>query len=204
MFVNNKNNKRDRILKAAVQIFARKGFYNSKVAEVARQAGVADGTIYLYFKNKDEILISIFEEEMGNFIAGIKSEVFAEEGSVSRLKKFIHTHLQFVRKNPNLAQVFQVELRQSNRFIKEYTGSKLKEYLDVIGTLIIQGQEEGSIRQDIHPGLVKRALFGALDEIATEWVLSRGGNHDLDESAEQVARIFIDGVIAPRRDSSGG
>lgn len=189
-----KENKRNRILKAAVKVFSRKGFYNAKVAEIAKKAGVADGTIYLYFKNKDEVLISIFEEEMENFIGRTRAEIAAASDSIEKLKIFIRTHLNFVKKNPQLAQVFQLELRQSNKFIKEYTGSKLKEYLDLIGTIISQGQREGTIRPDIHPGLAKRALFGALDEIATHWVLLKNSKYDLEQSAEQIAEIFIHGV----------
>lgn len=189
-----KENKRARILKAAVKVFSRKGFYNAKVAEIAKNAGVADGTIYLYFKNKDEVLISIFEEEMENFISRARKEIAVANDCIEKLKIFIRTHLNFVKKNPQLAQVFQLELRQSNKFIKEYTGSKLKEYLDLIGAIISQGQQDGTIRRDIHPGLAKRALFGALDEIATHWVLLKNSKYDLEQSAEQIAEIFIRGV----------
>ncbi|MFQ5603303.1 MAG: TetR/AcrR family transcriptional regulator [bacterium] len=192
-----KEDKRSRILKAAVKVFAQKGFYNSKVADIAKNAQVADGTIYLYFKNKDDILISIFEEEMGEFITRTKLEIAREHDLIAKLEKFIHTHLNFVKKNPKLAQVFQLELRQSNRFIKEYTGSKLKEYLNLIGDLIVEGQNQAIFRSDIHPGLVKRALFGALDEIATHWVLLKNGKYDLEQSAHQIAEIFIRGVAAP-------
>ncbi len=186
--------KRTRILKSAVKVFAQKGFYHAKVSEIAKRAGVADGTIYLYFKNKDEILISIFEEELGKFIAEVQEEIAAETDLIAKVRKYIHAHLRFVKQNPKLAQVFQLELRQSNRFIKEYSGSKLKEYLNLVGNLIEQGQREGLFRSDIHPGLAKRALFGALDEIATHWVLLKNGRYDLEESANQIAEIFVGGL----------
>ncbi|MFQ5772305.1 MAG: TetR/AcrR family transcriptional regulator [bacterium] len=188
------DNKRTRILKAAVKAFAKKGFYNAKVSDIAKNAKVADGTIYLYFKNKDDILISIFEEELGTFLLLAKNEIDLETDILDKLKTFIHAHLNFVKKNPKLAQVFQLELRQSNKFIKEYTGSKLKEYLNLIGNLIEQGQSQGIIRTDLHPGLVKRALFGALDEIATHWVLLKNGKYDLEQSANQIADLFIQGL----------
>ncbi len=187
--------KRTKILKAAVQVFAKKGFYNAKVAEIAKRANVAAGTIYLYFKNKDEILISIFEEEMENIIAEINQSVITEKNSLKKLETFIHKHLEFVRKKPALAQVFQVELRQSNKFIKEYTGSKLKEYLDMLGRIVEEGQKAGTMRDDLHPGLVKRAVFGALDEIATHWVLAKNGKVDLEESAHQVSGLFKHALI---------
>ena len=93
-----------------------------------------------------------------------------------------------------MAQVFQLELRQSNKFIKEYAGSKLKEYLNVAGDIIEEGQRQGVIRKDIHPGLIKRALFGSLDEVATHWVLMKNGKYDLEKSAEQIADIFLSGI----------
>jgi len=185
-----KPDKRVRILNAAVQIFAKKGFYNTKVSEVAKRAGVAAGTIYLYFKNKDEILISIFEEEMESILTEITDAVALESASLKRLERFIYKHLEFVQKRPALAQVFQLELRQSNKFIKEYTGSKLQEYLNVIAHIVEQGQLDGTIRGDLHPSLVKRAVFGALDEIATHWILSKNGKVDLQQSARQITVLF--------------
>ena len=192
--MNTKVDKRKRILNAAVAIFAKKGFYNAKVADIAKKAGVADGTIYLYFKNKDEILIMIFEEEMEKVIAEVKAEVFAEDDILNNIRKFILAHLRFVKKNPRLAQVFQLELRQSNKFIKEYTGTRLQEYLNIISDIIQEGQQQGVLNPAFHPGLVKRALFGALDEVATHWILSKNGKYDLDESAQQLIQIFISGL----------
>ena len=189
-----KDDKRARILKAAVKVFAQRGFYNAKVSQIAKHAGIADGTIYLYFKNKDEILISIFEEEMAKFIFKVRKKIESEPGIKGKLRIFVKTHLNFVKKNPKLAQVFQLELRQSNKFIKEYAGSKLKEYLNVAGDIFEEGQRQGIIRKDIHPGLMKRALFGSLDEVATHWVLMKNGKYDLEKSAEQIADIFISGI----------
>ena len=189
-----KDDKRSRILKDAVKVFAQLGFYNAKVSQIAKNAGIADGTIYLYFKNKDEILISIFEEEMAKFIAKVSKEIESETDVKSRLQVFAKTHLNFVKENPKLAQVFQLELRQSNKFIKEYAGSKLREYLNVAGDIFEEGQRQGVIRKDLHPGLMKRALFGSLDEVATHWVLMKNGKYDLEKSAEQIADIFINGI----------
>ncbi|NIR51086.1 TetR/AcrR family transcriptional regulator [candidate division KSB1 bacterium] len=199
-----KNDKRTRILRAAVKVFAQKGFYNAKVAEIAKGAGVADGTIYLYFKGKDEILISIFEEEMAKFIAKAHAQIESASQIDHKLRAFIHTHLDFVKNNPKLAQVFQLELRQSNKFIKEYTGSKLKEYLNLIGELISEGQRQGVIRADIHPGLAKRAIFGALDEVATQWVLLKRNKYDLRQSADQIADMFLRGVTNNQTSMKGG
>lgn len=191
-----RDNKRQKILRSAVQVFAQKGFYNAKVADIARRAGVADGTIYLYFKNKDEILISIFEEEMGKFIGCMEQALNRQSDPIEKIKIFIQAHLQFVRQNPRVAQVLQLELRQSNKFIKEYKGSKLKEYLNLLEALIQDGQTRGVIRNDMHPALIKRALFGALDEICTHWVLLKDHKYDLETTAEALADLFIRGLSA--------
>ncbi len=189
-----KNDKRERILNAAIRIFARRGFYYARVSEIAKAAGIADGTIYLYFKNKDEILISIFEQEMEKFIVTMEDETRFQKTGLEKVRKFVKTHLDFVRRNPSLAHVLQLELRQSNRFMRKYSGSKLKEYLALLSRFIEQGQREGDIRTDVDPGLLKRALFGALDEIATHWVLQKNGKYNLDLAADQVADIFLSGV----------
>ena len=125
--------KRERLLKAAIKIFARDGFFKAKVEEIAKLAGVATGTTYLYFKNKDDLLISIFEEEMTPLIETMKTELAKQKSPEDKIITFIQRHCQVVEKNPDLALLLEVELRQSNKFLHEYKGTKFKEYLDLIG-----------------------------------------------------------------------
>ncbi len=143
--------KRQAILDAAVKVFAGKGFFRSRVSEIAREAGVADGTIYLYFKNKDDILISIFELKMQEVIRNFRNAVAREKDAVSRMECLIRMHLEEFQANPDLAAVFQVELRRSSRFMREYRKRELREYLDLIGEIIRQGQQEDSFDR-ICPG----------------------------------------------------
>lgn len=189
------DNKHERILKAAITVFARNGFFNSRISEIAREADVADGTIYLYFKNKDDILISIFEESLEEIIGSVKARLAGKATALEKLREFIRCHLEQTMENPSLAEVLQVELRQSAKFMKEYQKLKFKTYLDLIQEIVVAGQAAGEIRPDVHPGVVKRLLFGALDEIALHWVLSRK-RYDLKESAEQLSRILMDGLRA--------
>ena len=126
------NDKRERILKAATHVFAQHGFYNSTISEIAKKAAVADGTIYLYFKNKDDLLISLFEAEMANIIHKMKEEIAREEGFENKIRKFIQVHLDLIAENKELAEVLQIELRQSHKFMKEYMGTKLNDYLNII------------------------------------------------------------------------
>lgn len=190
----NNEDKRERILRAATQVFAQHGFYKSKISEIARLADVADGTIYLYFKNKDDLLICLFEEEMNKIIRTMKEEVAAAEGTENKIKTFIKAHLDLIAGNRELAEVLQIELRQSHKFMKEYMGTKLNDYLNIISSIIIHGQKNGELRSDIVPGIAKRILFGALDELSGFWVLSKNKRYSLAMSAQMLSDIFINGV----------
>ena len=188
------DNKREKILRAAAIVFSRRGFYKSRVAEIARVADVADGTIYLYFKNKDDILISLFEEEMAKVIKDMKDELAKIDTTEAKIRKFIEKHLALIDENRELAEVMQIELRQSHKFMTEYKGTKFKDYLNIISSIIQQGQRRGEIRDDIIPGITKRILFGALDEISNYWVLSRNRRYSLSVTAKLIGDIFINGI----------
>lgn len=195
---NRQSDKRERILSAAVKVFARNGFYNAKVSEVAREAGVADGTIYLYFKNKDDLLISAFEDRMTQVNERLRAELLRVEGNaLASLKRFLEMHLMLARENRELAEFITVELRQSSKFIKEYKNEKFGEYLRLLGEVLAQGQEEGSIRKDLDRHLISRALFGACDEMLLTLVLRK----DIPDSAiearvSEMIKLFIDGLGA--------
>lgn len=188
------NSKRVKILQAAIKVFARDGFFNAKVEEIARQAGVATGTTYLYFDNKDDILISIFEEEMIPIIESMKSAMAPQTTAREKIKAFVYQYMNMVREKPDMAQLLEVELRQSHKFIHGYQGTKFKEYLNIISEAFIEGQENGEFITDIHPTMFKQILFGALDQISMNWTLSKSKKIDLDVSAGQVIKVILDGV----------
>ena len=189
-------NKHQKILQAAIKVFSEKGFYNSRVSEIAKEANVADGTIYLYFRNKDDILISLFEEEFGKVVRNMRAELAREKDPLQKIKRFAITHLLMVSNNPHLAEVMGVEVRQSTKFMKEYVNHPFIEYLNIIRSVVIEGQEKGLLRQDLTPGVMKRAFFGALDEMARYWVLSTKKKHSIDEAALQISDIFIRGMMS--------
>ncbi len=186
--------KRDRILRAAVRIFSQKGYFNSKISEIARLAGVADGTIYLYFKNKDDLLISLFEEKMGEVVSDVRMRVAEGGDALSRLQIFIRNHMDLLLREAGLIEVIQVELRQSNKFMKEYVPVKFLEYLDVLGEILEAGKREGVFRANLNVTLARRAVFGALDEISLAYVLSRKRKYDPAEAAVEIYRIFAEGL----------
>ncbi|MCX5918473.1 MAG: TetR/AcrR family transcriptional regulator [Deltaproteobacteria bacterium] len=189
-------NKHQKILQAAIKVFSEKGFYNSRVSEIAKEASVADGTIYLYFKNKDDILISLFEEEFAKIVRDMRAELAREKDALQKIKRFAITHLSIVAHHPHLAEVMGVEVRQSTKFMKEYVNQPFIEYLNIIRSVVIEGQEKGLLRKDLTPGVMKRAFFGALDEMARYWVLSTKKKHSIDEAALQISDIFIRGMMS--------
>ena len=170
--VKKTNDKRDRIMNAAIASFAQHGYHQATIADVAREAGVAAGTIYLYFKNKDDLLVRIFEEKVQGFIQAFHQRLKKEENAEVKLKKLVQLHLFEMQKHPDLAAVFQLELRQSRHFIRAYPKTDLKVYFDLIGDIIEEGQQQGLFRKDLYVSAVKRAFFGAMDETVTSWLLA--------------------------------
>jgi len=189
------SDKREAILRAATQVFARKGFFNSKVSDIAAEAGIADGTVYLYFKSKDEILRSIFDRAMADFIGEGKRELSSIEGSVERLSRIAQMHLERLGADRDLAIVFQVELRGSTKFMQEFSAAGFAEYLDIIKSTIEEGQKLGEFRSDIKAITCAKVLYGALDEMVTNWILSPR-SYPLAPMAAEVMKIFLGGTLA--------
>jgi TetR/AcrR family transcriptional regulator, fatty acid metabolism regulator protein len=183
------------ILNAAKQVFAMEGFYNSKVSEIAREAHVADGTIYLYFKNKDDILISLFEEELIRIIKTVKTELETIEDPRLKLIKFCDNHLTIVEADRALAEVIQVELRQSNKFMREYKNKHFLAYLNIIADIVAQGQQQGVFRDELKPELCARIIFGSLDELSTYLVTAKRKRFDVHEVATMVGNSFLNGFV---------
>ena len=182
-------------MRAATKVFARSGYFNSKVADVAREAGVADGTVYLYFKSKEEILRSIFERNTGEAVRAGREELAKIEDPREKLRRIARHHLERLGADRDLAVVFQVELRGTTKFMEEFSAAGLAEYLGLIREVFEQGQRDGVFRRDLNAKLVAKVLFGALDEMATNWILSKR-RYKLAPLADEVLEIFFDGVIA--------
>jgi len=194
------NNRREQIIDAAVEVFAEKGFYNAKVTDVAHTAGVADGTIYLYFKNKDDLLISLFESKMEKILDRFNATLQTASSAGEKLKRFIQLHFQMVEENQHLAEVFQVELRQSGKFIKDYHNQKFIDFLNVIGQIIREGQLSGEFRKNIRINTAKLAVFGAIDEIARQWILTAEPKSQLQDIARELTQTFLLGLSPIRQE----
>ena len=189
--------KREAILRAATDVFAGRGFFNAQVADVARAAGVAAGTVYLYFRSKDDLLVSIFERTMREAIAEGRACVAPLGDPVEQLRALARVHLDRMGRDRSLAVVFQVELRQSTKFMERFSATLLREYLGIIRGIIAAGQETGAFRSGINPTLAAKLFFGGLDEMATNWVLSKR-RYSLAGESDAIVDLFVGGVGAPR------
>lgn len=187
------SDKREAILRAAIKVFARKGYFNSKVADVAGEAGIADGTVYLYFKSKDEILHSIFDRAMAEFIEDGRRKLEGIEQPAERLRRIAGLHLEKLGADRDLAIVFQVELRGSTKFMQEFSAAGFAEYLDIIRQTIESGQNSGAFRNDLKPIVGAKILYGAIDEMVTNWILSKK-SYSLAPMADEVMKVFLEGL----------
>src|ERR1043166_2545809 len=188
--------KREAILRAAIAVFAHNGYFNSKVADIAHEAGVADGTVYLYFKSKEDILHSIFDRSVEEALGAARKQIETVADPKEKLRQIAFLHLERLSADRDLAVVFQVELRGSTKFMEEFSAAGFAEYLTLIRTAFEEGQRAGVFRADLNAKVVAKILFGALDEMATNWILSKR-RYKLAPMADQVLDIFLNGVNAP-------
>ena len=186
--------KRERILRAAVDVFAQNGYFNAKVSEIAKAAGVADGTIYLYFDNKEDVLITIFREHTRNYLQSLERELAHVKRAEDRIRIAIRHHLETLGRDRALAIVAQVELRHSLKFMSLLSQQEVADYLGLLRKMVEHGQSEGSFRRNLNPQLVAKAIFGVLDEMVTSWMLSEKESN-LGDSAEQVADLLLTGLL---------
>jgi TetR/AcrR family transcriptional regulator, fatty acid metabolism regulator protein len=192
---NGASGKRELILRAATRVFARNGYFNSKVADIARAADVADGTVYLYFKSKEEILHSIFDQNMAEAIKEGRKLVEKLNDAREKLRRIALLHLERLGADRDLAVVFQVELRGSTKFMREFSAAGFAEYLDLLRQTFEEGQRANLFRKDLNAKVVSKILFGALDEMATNWIISKR-SYKLAPMADVVMEVFLNGVGA--------
>ncbi|HEU5321972.1 MAG TPA: TetR/AcrR family transcriptional regulator [Methylomirabilota bacterium] len=185
--------KPQQIIEAAVRVFARNGYYNSRVSDIAREAGIASGTIYLYFKTKDEILVTLFREKMAAFVAYLRARIAGEREPLAKIRRLVALHFEVLESDPDLAEVVQVELRQGQKFFRGASAHEISAYFDLIGSVLEEGVAAGLVRPDLPVKVATKVLFGAMDQVATSWVLGKRG-YRLTDAADAVATIFLKGV----------
>ncbi len=185
--------KPQQIVEAAIRVFARNGYYNSRVSDIAREAGIASGTIYLYFKTKEEILVTLFRDKMAAFVAQLRREIAGEPDPVAKIRRLVGVHFSVLEQSPALAEVVQVELRQGHKFFRGASAHEVSAYFELIGSILEEGVAAGRFHADLPVKVATKMLFGAMDQVATSWVLGKRG-YRLVDAADAVATIFLKGV----------
>jgi TetR/AcrR family transcriptional regulator, fatty acid metabolism regulator protein len=185
--------KPQQIIEAAIRVFARNGYYNSRVSDIAREAGIASGTIYLYFKTKEEILVTLFRERMAAFVAQLRREIAGEPDPVAKIRRLVGVHFSVLEQSPALAEVVQVELRQGHKFFRGASAHEVSAYFELIASVLEEGVAAGAFHADLPVKVATKVLFGAMDQMATSWVLGKRG-YRLVDAADAVATIFLKGV----------
>jgi TetR/AcrR family transcriptional regulator, fatty acid metabolism regulator protein len=191
--LTSREQKRRRILRAAINVFANKGYFAARMTDIAEEAEVADGTLYLYFEGKEHLLMSIFDDVLGRFIDRLDEEIAEVSSPTEKLNIMVRLHLQTVGRDHELAHILQIETRHSRRFMSLFTRGKLGEYLSRVRTIIEEGQKVGEFRKDLSPGLATSLVFGAVDELVTSWLLAERPG-DLLRHHRPLVRMLTEGI----------
>lgn len=185
--------KYNQIIEAAVDVIAENGYHASQVSKIAKKAGVADGTIYLYFKNKEDILVSVFKEKMGEFIERIVTEIKTKDSVEEKLFTLIKMHFAQFENNHHLAVVTQLELRQSKIDLRIQINLVLKDYFTLIDNIILEGIKEGVFKKELNIALVRQMVFGTIDEVVTNWVM-QDHKYDIVKQTVDVHSLITNGL----------
>lgn len=190
--------KKQLIIQSAIEVFSRNGFQNSSISEIAQKANVAEGTIYQYFKNKEDLFFSIPIEKTKEFSRGLDLQLQGIDGALNKIRKFIWYYLYFFKMNPEYSRTLMLEMRVSKNFVKTTTYKSFKNFTNKILEIIREGQGEGTIRKDVNSYLVRQLLLGILEHIVTRWLL-KGEKYDLLNHYQEVSRLVIHGISHPKR-----
>jgi TetR/AcrR family fatty acid metabolism transcriptional regulator len=187
------SDKHTRILYAAIEVFAEYGYFQARISDIAVKAGVADGTIYLYFKNKEQILMAALDFAFHRFMKVAKEEMKTIHGPRERLMRLAELHLEKMGENRGIAVVFQTEVRQSARFLKEFSHKHLVEYFDLVRSIVQEGQQQGIFRKEVSDKIAANCIFGALDAMVTSWLLSEK-DYRLGHAAPALMDVVLTGL----------
>lgn len=195
--MSKKEIKRQLIIQSAIEIFSKNGFQNSSISEIARRANVAEGTIYQYFKNKEDLFFSIPIEKTKEFCKELDLHLEGITGVVNKIQKFVWYYLYFFKMNPEYCRTLMLEMRVSKNFIKTTTYDSFKKFTNKILEIIEEGQSEGVIRKDVDIYLIRQLLLGILEHVVTRWLL-KGENYELMEHYKDISELVIHGISSSK------
>ena len=187
--------RRESIIQAAIEVFSKKDFKTASISEIAQKAGIADGTIYQYFRNKEDLFFSIPIEKTNEFRSQLELHLEGISGAFNKIRKFVWYFLYFFKTNPEYGRILMLEMRVSKSFVKTETYGFLKQSVSQAMNIIIEGQNEGVIRQDTDIYILRHLILGILEHMVSRWLL-KGEKYDLLEHHQEVSRILIDGLRA--------
>jgi len=197
--MSKKIEKRQTIIQAAIEVFGKKSFRDSNISEIARRAEVAEGTIYQYFRNKEDLFFSIPMEKTREFCNGLDLHLQGIAGPINKIRKFIWYYLYFFETNPEYGRILMLEMRVSKSFVKTKTYSFLRDSTSEILEIIREGQKEGVLRRDANPYIIRHLALGTLEHVVTRWLL-KGEKYDLLDSYHDISKLVIDGIGAAERE----
>lgn len=187
------NDKRQQIITAATKIFARNGYHNATISDIAKKTGIAHGTVYLYFKSKEDLLITIFDEQMAEIVSYVKSEIEREESALQKLHRMINIQMQLIETNRDLTELLLLEFRQSRKFFESSSIDRVADYIDLIVDVLKEGIAENTIREEIDVSTAATMLFCSIEGIITRWILE-DAQYSLEKTANTVIEVFLNGI----------
>ncbi len=198
--------KRTVILDAALKTFVKRGYTETKVAEIASEAGVAEGTLYNYFQNKEGLLLALFDEKWGGIIEGIRGKISRLDDPNKKLKAIFSQVVIMFKKNRQLAELFMVDVKQSSIFLNNYTINRIVEFLDLIEEVLVEGKQKGVYRRDLDTRVAKMIIFGAAQGILLSWVLSESAavrnktfKFSIYQAAKTLKDVFKSGLVGEKK-----
>jgi len=182
------------ILEAAQHVIAEQGYHSAQISRIAREAGVAAGTVYLYFKNKPDLLVCLFRERLRLLIAEAKQAVAEADDPREKLRLAIRQHFRSLGSRRDLAAVTQIEMRQADTSVQQQISDLMKGWFAVIDELIAEGQACGHFTTGVPAKQIRNLIYGTLDQTVTAWVLS-GFKFDLEALAEPTYTLIAHGMM---------
>jgi TetR/AcrR family fatty acid metabolism transcriptional regulator len=193
--MSKKINRRESIIRAAIEVFSKKDFNTASISEIAQKAGIANGTIYQYFRDKEDLFFSIPIEKTNEFRSQLELHLEGISGAFNKIRKFVWYFLFFFKTNPEYGRILMLEMRVSKNFVKTETYGFLKQSVSQVKNIIIEGQNEGVIRKDTDFYILRHLILGTLEHMVSRWLL-KGEKYDLLEHHQEVSRLLIDGLRA--------
>jgi TetR/AcrR family fatty acid metabolism transcriptional regulator len=190
-----RSEKRALILDAAIKVFARSGYHGSRVSDIAREAGIAYGLVYHYFKNKEEILATIFEERWSGFLEALEGIASGPTSTEDKLVSVAGLILNAYRVRPDWVKVLVMEIQRSQRFAEPEQIRAVGRLFDQVARIVRAGQERGDLRADLDPKIACMVFLGALELVITSMVLGLvkvEGDVEQREYTLEVARTVVD------------